>query len=164
MGHPQLQVDYLDLALSPPPHLSMEALGFRTGQQADTAIERQENAFSELLVTQFLSADVVIVGAPLYNFSVPSQLKAWLDRIAQVGRTFHYTSAGPVGLATNKIVIVASSRGGVYSASPEGRAMEIVSSILISTFYDAILTNLHISMCIVYLFDRMLANQRLHVI
>jgi FMN-dependent NADH-azoreductase len=74
---------------------------------------------SEKLVSQFLAADVVVVGAPMYNFSVPSQLKAWIDRVAQVGRTFKYTETGPVGLAGGKTVIVASTRGGAYAAAPQ---------------------------------------------
>ena len=81
-------------------------------------------------MSQFLAADVIVVGAPLYNFSIPSQLKAWIDRIAQTGRTFKYTDKGPVGLAGGKTVIVASSRGGVYSTSEGGQAMEHQESYL----------------------------------
>ncbi|MGH8431259.1 MAG: FMN-dependent NADH-azoreductase, partial [Solimonas sp.] len=71
---------------------------------------------------------------PMYNFAVPSQLKAWIDRIAQAGRTFTYTDKGPVGLATGKTVIVASTRGGVYSTSEGGRAMEHQESYLQTVF------------------------------
>jgi len=85
-------------------------------------------------VSQFLAADVIVVGAPLYNFSIPSQLKAWIDRVAQVGRTFKYTETGPVGLAGGKTVIVASTRGGVYSTSEGGRAMEHQESYLQTVF------------------------------
>jgi FMN-dependent NADH-azoreductase len=60
----------------------------------------------------------VVVGAPMYNFTIPTQLKAWIDRVAQAGRTFTYTAEGPKGLATGKTVIVASTRGGAYSALP----------------------------------------------
>ena len=128
--HPGTQVEYLDLAVQAPSHLAAQSLGFRTGQAAATEIERQENALSEALVSQFLAADVIVVGAPLYNFSIPSQLKAWIDRIAQTGRTFKYTDKGPVGLAGGKTVIVASSRGGVYSTSEGGQAMEHQESYL----------------------------------
>ena len=93
-------------------------------------MQKRENALSEALVTQFLAADVIVVGAPMYNFAIPSQLKAWIDRIAQAGRTFKYTDKGPVGLASGKTVIVASSRGGVYSTSEGGRAMEHQESYL----------------------------------
>ena len=129
-SHPGITVQYLDLAAQAPAHLSADALGFRTGQAASTEAQRQENALSEALVSQFLAADVIVVGAPLYNFSIPSQLKAWIDRIAQTGRTFKYTDKGPVGLAGGKTVIVASSRGGVYSASEGGQAMEHQESYL----------------------------------
>ena len=73
---------------------------------------------------------MIVIGAPLYNFSVPSQLKAWIDRLAQAGRTFQYTDKGPVGLAGGKTVIVASTRGGVYSSSEGGQAMEHQESYL----------------------------------
>ena len=78
--------------------------------------------------------DVIVVGAPLYNFSVPSQLKSWIDRIAQAGRTFTYTETGPKGLAGGKTVIVASTRGGVYSTSDWGRAAEHQESYLQTVF------------------------------
>lgn len=129
-AHPEAKVDYLDLAVNAPSHLSAQSLGFRTGQEAATEIERQENAISEALVTQFLAADVIIVGAPFYNFTIPTQLKAWLDRIAQAGRTFKYTATGPVGLAGDKKVIIASARGGAYSTSAAGQAMEHQESYL----------------------------------
>lgn len=133
-AHPGTQVEYLDLAVDAPTHLSADALGFRTGQSAQTEIERRENALSEALVSQFLAADVVVIGAPLYNFSVPTQLKAWIDRVAQAGRTFSYTEKGPVGLAAGKTVIVALTRGGVYSTSEAGRAMEHQESYLQTVF------------------------------
>ncbi len=129
-AHPGLSVDYLDLAQDAPSHLSAVSMGFRTGQNAATEAERAENAVSEKLVSQFLAADVVVIGTPFYNFSIPSQLKAWIDRIAQPGRTFRYTAAGPEGLAKGKTVIVVSTRGGVYSTSEGGRAMEHQESLL----------------------------------
>ena len=129
-AHPGTTVQYLDLAQQAPSHLSAQSLGFRTGQAAATEVERNENALSEALVSQFLASDVIVIGAPLYNFSIPSQLKAWIDRIAQAGRTFRYTANGPEGLAKGKTVIVASSRGGVYSASEGGQAMEHQESYL----------------------------------
>ncbi len=121
---PGTQVESLELAADVVPHLSADALGFRTGQAASTDAQRQENALSEALVSQFLAADVVVIGAPLYNVPIPPQLKAWIDRRAQAGRTFKYTDKGAVGLAGGKTVIVGISRGGVYSTSEGGRAME----------------------------------------
>ncbi len=124
-NHPGSVVEYLDLATDGPSHLSADSIGFRSPPTGDlTDVQRRENAVSEALVTQFLAADVVVIGAPLYNFTIPSQLKSWIDRIAQGGRTFTYTEKGPKGLAGGKTVIVGLSRGGVYSTSEGGRAME----------------------------------------
>src|SRR5690606_6983901 len=93
--HPAIEVDYLDLAAAPPNHLDVNSLGFRLPPAAGLSeVQRRENEVSERLVSQFLAADVIVVGAPLYNFSIPSQLKAWIDRIAQAGRTFKYTEQG----------------------------------------------------------------------
>ncbi|MGE0498005.1 MAG: FMN-dependent NADH-azoreductase [Ramlibacter sp.] len=135
-NYPGTTVDYLDLAQNAPSHLSVDSLGFRMGPQGDNLsdVQRRENAVSEALVSQFLAADVIVVGAPLYNFSIPTQLKAWIDRIAQAGRTFKYTDKGAVGLAGGKTVIVASSRGGVYSTSDAGRALEHQESYLQTVF------------------------------
>jgi FMN-dependent NADH-azoreductase len=134
-AHPNTTVEYLDLAVDAPTHLNMDSLGFRLGPDAEglSEVQKRENQISERLVSQFLAADVVVIGAPMYNFSVPSQLKAWIDRIAQVGRTFKYTDKGPVGLAAGKTVIVASTRGGVYSAGPAA-AMDHQESYLKSVF------------------------------
>ena len=134
--HPQTQVEYLDLAANAPSHLSAESLGFRlgTGEQGPTPAQRRENELSEKLVSQFLAADVVVVGAPMYNFSVPTQLKAWIDRIAQAGRTFTYTESGPKGLAGGKTIIVASSRGGVYSSNPALAGLDHQESYLKTVF------------------------------
>ena len=118
-AHPGAEVEYLDLATDAPSHLDMDSLGFRLGldDASLTPAQKRENAVSERLVSQFLAADVVVVGAPMYNFTIPTQLKAWIDRLAQAGRTFRYTAAGPEGLAGGKTVIVASSRGGAYGDS-----------------------------------------------
>jgi len=130
-SHPDTKVEHLDLALNAPGHFSADAMGIKSGIQAEpTELQRFENALSEQLVSQFLASDVIVVGAPLYNFTVPTQLKAWIDRLAQIGRTFKYTDQGPVGLATGKTVIVVSTRGGVYSTSEGGQAMEHQESYL----------------------------------
>lgn len=119
-SHPATTVEYLDLAVDAPSHLNVDSLGFRLGLDAAdlTPAQKRENAISEQLVSQFLAADVLVIGAPLYNFSVPSQLKAWIDRIAQAGRTFRYTATGPEGLAKGKTVFIASTRGGKYAGLP----------------------------------------------
>ncbi len=134
-SHPGTEVSYLDLAVDTPSHLSVESLGFRLPAGVPLSdVQQRENAISEKLVSQFLAADVIVVGAPLYNFTVPTQLKAWIDRIAQAGRTFTYTDKGPVGLAGGKTIIVASTRGGVYSTTDAGNAMEHQESYL-KTFF-----------------------------
>ncbi len=130
--HSDIEIDYLDLAASAPNHLSAESISFRLPPSATqlSEVQKRENILSEALVSQFLAADVIVVGTPLYNFSIPSQLKAWIDRIAQAGRTFKYTESGPIGLATGKTVIIASSRGGIYSTSQASLAMEHQESYL----------------------------------
>ena len=134
--HPGTVVEHLDLAADAPSHLSVDSLGFRMGPNAEglTEVQRKENTISEALVSQFLAADVVVVGAPMYNFSIPSQLKAWIDRIAQAGRTFTYTDKGPKGLAGGKTVIVASTRGGVYSTNPALAGLDHQESYLKTVF------------------------------
>lgn len=128
-------VEVLDLAQDAPGHFNTDSLGSKIGIQAEpTESQKRENAVSERLVSQFLAADVIVIGAPLYNFSVPTQLKAWIDRLAQPGRTFKYTEKGPQGLAAGKTLIVASTRGGVYSTSAGGQAMEHQESYLKTVF------------------------------
>ena len=125
------EVSYLDLATHAPSHLAAESLGFRLPSGTElTDVQRRENAVSGALVSQLLASDVLVIGAPMYNFTIPSQLKAWIDRIAQVGRTFAYTDKGPQGLATGKIAIIASTRGGAYSTSDAGNALEHQESYL----------------------------------
>lgn len=135
-AHPAARVEHLDLAKAAPSHLDADSLGFRLGAGAQglTDVQRRENDISERLVSQFLAADVVVVGAPMYNFSIPTQLKAWIDRIAQAGRTFKYTETGPVGLAGGKTVIVASSRGGSYANNPALASLDHQESYLRTIF------------------------------
>lgn len=118
--HPGAQVSYRDLVQEAIPHLDGPiAAGFRPVHSDDaSAGVAQEHARSQALVAELLASDTIVIGAPMYNFSVASQLKAWIDRVVQPGRTFQYTATGPVGLATGKRVIVASTRGGAYAAGP----------------------------------------------
>jgi FMN-dependent NADH-azoreductase len=108
---PDLQVTYRDLAAQELPHFS---------QRAFSQLDELEAARNTATLEEFLAADVVVIGAPMYNFSIPSQLKAWIDRISVKGRTFRYTEKGPEGLAGGKDVIVAVSRGGVYGPNAPG--------------------------------------------
>ncbi len=129
--HPDTEVEYLDLVAQAPNHFTMAAMAPRTGQTEGLSAEQTaENAVSEQLVSQFLAADVIVIGAPFYNFSIPSQVMAWIERLSQPGRTFRYTASGPEGLAKGKTVIVASSRGGVYSTTEAMQALEHQESYL----------------------------------
>lgn len=125
-SNPSAQVVRRDLAETVLPHLDGELLQVVKFQNVDDLNERQkaELALSAQLLEEFLAADVVVIGAPMYNFGVPSQLKAWIDRIAQPGRTFRYTAAGPEGLAGGRKVILASARGGMYAGLPHEGAMD----------------------------------------
>ncbi|PTY37985.1 FMN-dependent NADH-azoreductase [Saccharospirillum sp. MSK14-1] len=132
--HEAAQVTYRDLVANAIPHLDMASLS--AGQvPADQRNTDQSAQFelTETLLNELFSADVIVIGLPFYNFGMPSQLKAWIDRIAQSGRTFRYTENGPEGLVTGKKVILASSRGGVYSQGPAS-AMEHQESHLTSVF------------------------------
>jgi len=118
--HPDATVIYRDLVADPISHLDGAiAAGFRPvpGSHVTQSVAA-EHARSEALVSELLASEVIVVGAPMYNFSVASQLKAWIDRVIQPGRTFQYTATGPVGLTNGKRVIVASTRGGSYSSGP----------------------------------------------
>jgi FMN-dependent NADH-azoreductase len=115
-AHPELEVAYRDLVADPLAHLTLEALG-------DSA-----------LVDQFLASDVVVIGAGMYNFGLPTQLKAWIDRVAIAGKTFRYTETGPQGLAGGKRVIVALSRGGFYGDGTPAAAMEHAETYLRGMF------------------------------
>lgn len=108
------QVTYRDLDKDPIPHLRSGSLA-----QSDPA----EAALAAEVLEEFLAADVLVIGAPMYNFTIPSTLKAWIDRVAVAGRTFKYTENGAVGLSGGKRVIVASARGGIY-ADPAGDFQE----------------------------------------
>lgn len=110
-ARPDVQVTYRDLAAQELPHLSQKAL---------SQVDELEAARNAAILEEFLAADVVVIGAPMYNFGIPSQLKAWIDRITVKGRTFRYTDKGPEGLAGGKEVIVAVSRGGVYAPNAPG--------------------------------------------
>jgi len=122
-GHPRAEVTYLDLAAEHLPHLSQGSLA---------RSDESEAARNALALEQFLAADVLVIGAPIYNFSIPSQLKAWIDRIMVAGKTFRYTANGPEGLAGSKEVIVAMPRGGLIGADARGEFGESYLRFLFS--------------------------------
>jgi len=117
--HPQGAVKHLDLVRDPLAHLTGEIFSARATPEAerDGALAR-DVAADHSAINDFLAADVVVIGAPMYNFSIPSQLKAWIDRIVVAGKTFRYGANGPEGLAKGKKAVVIISRGGIYSAGP----------------------------------------------
>ncbi|PTM98966.1 FMN-dependent NADH-azoreductase [Mycoplana dimorpha] len=117
--HPQAQITYRDLVADALPHLTGAHLMAANAKAGDIdARIAADVVTSATVLDEFLAADTVVLGAPMYNFSLPSQLKAWIDRIAVAGKTFRYTETGPEGLARGKKVIVASTRGGHYSSGP----------------------------------------------
>ena len=110
----QAAVTVRDLDTDAPAHLSNALLPVLGGPKDGlNAVQQAELERTEAWLKEFLEADVLVIGAPQYNFGIPSQLKSWFDRIAQAGRTFRYTEQGPEGLAVGKRAIVVSSRGGV---------------------------------------------------
>ncbi|MCU1732245.1 MULTISPECIES: FMN-dependent NADH-azoreductase [unclassified Pseudomonas] len=120
-AEPSVQVVYRDLAADAISHFSSATLlAAGTPEEArDAALAHEANLSAETL-QEFLDADAVVIGAPMYNFSIASQLKAWIDRIAVAGKTFRYTETGPEGLCGNKKVIVVSTAGGLHVGQPTG--------------------------------------------
>jgi FMN-dependent NADH-azoreductase len=138
-ANPRSLVTHRDLIATPVSHLGPELLALIRPTPGSVPemnpSTRAELAQTEELLNEFLAADVVVVGAPMINFSIPSQLKAWVDRIVQAGRTFSYTQeGGPVGLAVGKKAIIASSRGGVYSGTPYEAALDHQEAYLKAVF------------------------------
>ena len=113
-AHPKGAVTHYDLGAEPIGHLTGAHLAAAQGLFNENASLQQDVARGQQALDDFLAADIVVIGAPMYNFSVSSQLKAWIDRLAIAGKTFRYTDKGPQGLAGGKKVVVASSRGGFY--------------------------------------------------
>ena len=113
--NPGAEVTVLDLGTMPLPHLDPVTTG-AIRQPAEQHTEDMKAAFpaERAVLDQFLASDIVVIGAPMYNFTIPSALKAWLDRLGVPGVTFGYSEAGPKGLAGGRRVIIASSRGGQY--------------------------------------------------
>jgi FMN-dependent NADH-azoreductase len=124
--NPALQITYRDLAEQPPAHMGsdlLKALRPQPGASLPDGLQQELDA-TEAMLSEFLAADVVVIGAPMYNFSIPTQLKAWIDRLAQPGRTFKYQSGGPIGLAAGKKVVIVSSRGGMYAGTAAEQVMD----------------------------------------
>src|SRR6201996_5544599 len=139
---PSVEVTYRDLAAKPLGHLSGAHLAAAQGATPESAALQEDVAAGQAVLDEFLAADTVVIGAPMYNFTLPSQLKAWIDRIVVAGKTFRYGATGVEGLAGNKRVIIAISRGGFYGAGTPTAAMEHLETYLRGVFGFIGLTNL----------------------
>ncbi|QNA88828.1 FMN-dependent NADH-azoreductase [Massilia sp. Dwa41.01b] len=119
-ANPDAAVVSRDLARNPHPQLDEAALGalFTPAEQRSPE-QAARVALDDALIAQVQAADVVVIGAPMYNFGIPVQLKSWFDAIARAGVTFRYTESGPEGLLKGKQVFVATSRGGIYPADAD---------------------------------------------
>jgi FMN-dependent NADH-azoreductase len=138
---PGLEVIYRDLTSVPLAHLTGSHLAASQGAVPEAAL-LQDLAAGQAVLEEFLGADIVVLGAPMYNFTIPSQLKAWIDRILVAGKTFKYSAAGPEGLAGNKRVIIAISRGGFYGPGTPAAVGEHLETYLRWVFGFMGVTNL----------------------
>jgi FMN-dependent NADH-azoreductase len=123
--HPDAEVIYHDLAETPAMHLSPAHLAAFQGGPVPNEALRQDLALGAEYLDELFAADAIVIGAPMYNHGIPTQLKAWIDRVAVAGKTFRYTEHGPEGLlpATKQVIIV-SSRGGFYSGESPAKHLE----------------------------------------
>jgi FMN-dependent NADH-azoreductase len=133
-ANPALEVTYHDLGAEPLGHLTGAHLAAGQGVTPEEPALQRDLARGQTALEDFLAADIVVVGAPMYNFSISSQLKAWIDRVAVAGKTFRYTAKGPEGLAGGKRVIVASSRGGFYGPQMPTASLDHQESYLRGVF------------------------------
>lgn len=134
---PNLDIHYRDLVAMPMPHLTLAHLPHdHPLSRVDALLDHDGSAqlISKQVLDEFLQSDVVVIGVPMYNFSIPSQLKAWIDRIVIPGRTFHYAEGRAQGLVGDKRVILAVTRGGSYEPPALTAAFEYAQSYLRSIF------------------------------
>lgn len=115
---PALVVVERDLGANPVPHLTTDSTAAIRGAEPANDAQRAAKALSDSLVAELKAADTLIIGAPMYNFGIPSTLKSWFDHVLRAGVTFKYGEKGPVGLLDGKRAIVVESRGGIYSSGP----------------------------------------------
>ncbi|MEY4763297.1 MAG: FMN-dependent NADH-azoreductase [Pseudomonadota bacterium] len=118
--HADATVTYRDVGANPPDHVSgglVMAMNSPDRSGLDASL-RAAAAEADAMLEEVLAADVLVIGAPMYNFGVPTQLKAWFDRVTRAGRTFRYTASGPEGLAGGRKLYILSSRGGAYAGQP----------------------------------------------
>jgi FMN-dependent NADH-azoreductase len=129
--HADGKVVVRDLASSPVPHLDGERFGAFLSQPENRSAQQQAVLdFSDHLINELKNADVLVLGLPLYNFGVPSVLKAYIDHIARAGSTFKYTETGPVGLLTGKKAVIFAARGGKYAGTPMDTQSDYIRGFL----------------------------------
>lgn len=131
LANPRAAVVSRDLARDPVPHLDAARFqAFLARPEERTPEQAQVAAYSDALIDELRRADVIVLGLPMYNFGIPSQLKAYFDHVARVGHTFRYTEKGPVGLLTGKKAIVFATRGGLYAGTPKDSQTAYVRDFL----------------------------------
>ncbi len=117
-GHGPVRIVHRDVGADPIPHLTAATTPAIRGGEAETEAARDALALSDALIAELRAADLVVIGAPMYNFGIASTLKAWFDHVLRAGITFRYSEAGPEGLLKGKTTIVVESRAGLYSSGP----------------------------------------------
>jgi FMN-dependent NADH-azoreductase len=133
-SNPGAEVVYRDLVDEPLRHYTAVLRIHGATPDTHTPEQKHELVTGEKILAEFLAADVVVVGAPMYNFSIPSQLKAWIDLICVAGKTFSYGAEGPKGLCGGKKVIIVSSRGGLYGEGSPFAANDFQEKYLKAVF------------------------------
>jgi len=123
--NPGAVIVHRDLVADPIDHLSGAVLGALQADPATaTDAQKAEKALTDTLIDELTSADLIVIGAPMYNFGIPTQLKSWIDRVTLAGRTFRYTETGPVGLVADRKVVIVSARGGFYAGAEFEAALD----------------------------------------
>lgn len=130
-SHPCTQVIERDLAANPVPHLDgARFMAFLAKPEERSAEQQAVVDFSDALIAELRAADAIVIGLPMYNFGIPSQLKAYFDHIARAGVTFRYTANGPEGLITGKKAYILAARGGIYAGTPKDSQTAYVRDFL----------------------------------
>jgi FMN-dependent NADH-azoreductase len=130
-SNPAGRVVLRDLSAEPIPHLTAERFqAFLTAPEDRSAEQAAHVAESDELIEELHAADIVVFGLPMYNFGIPSTLKAWIDHVARAGKTFKYTETGPVGLLADRPVLLFAARGGRYQGTPRDTQSAYISNVL----------------------------------
>lgn len=132
--NPAAEITYRDLVIEPLRHYTAVLRRFGADATNLDAEQKHELVTGEAILAEFLASDVVVIGAPMYNFGIPSQLKAWIDLLAVAGKTFRYSSTGPEGLCGDKRIVLVSSRGGQYGPGSPYEAADFQEKYLKTIF------------------------------